>query len=603
MTPNFFVFLYLFLVHTTCAFEPSRYSTDMTDAKGLPNDLNTAHEVILVQSTAIEELSTAKQKLEQEVVELNAFIKRILSGKKREKYIDPNQKLIEFAEDKELQAALEAAKREAEAELQEITYKRSAAKKPAKPKSDSFPAHLRREEIVEPLSADDQKLADAGAPVERVLLNEVLHMKKPELFVKAYFQMMLRERARSPQGAIIAEQCRLALPAALGEKGRYDASVAAAIACGKFEHALPYYRLQDVFAGSGWTPSRSTLDYLMDLVDEATSPLVELMADRVRQSLYIGLDDTNVKLIMPSEIPEPITGDLRTQRLIEKMLEARKEGKDSLDAKMWAYSGGLDQPYDIFDFRVSRHRDGPAEFLNGYSGYVMADCYSGNLSVILDSKSSMTRMACWAHARRKIFEAKDNDQAASALPLALISQLYDIERRGTSMSDEARTELRRSESVLILDRLRAWLDGPIAKSLLPSSKLGQATTYVRNHWEALIAYAQDSRLPIDNNWVERLMKRVAIGRKNWLFIGSVRAGMRNAKLMSLVSSAHRHDLDVQAYLEDVIRHMNAGTARPAQLLPELWKQSHPDFIRSYRAEERRDKAEQAHRRATTRRAT
>jgi hypothetical protein len=604
MMQNFFAFLWFVVACTSCAIDASRYSTVMTDVKELPHDLNTAHEVILIQSTAIGELSSKLEKAEQELAELNLFIKRMLTGKKREKGVHPDWRNLPFPEDKELEAALEVARQEAEQELQslqEITYQRKKTKQVAKPKSDTFPAHLRREDIVEPLSSQDQLLADAGAAVDRILISEVLHYTKPDLYVKAHFQMVLREQVQSGEAAKILEEARLGLREGLGEKGRYHASIAAAIACGKFEHSLPYYRLQDVFGGSGWTPSRSTLDYIMDLVDEAVDPLLKLMADRVRQSKYIGLDDTNVKLIMPRELPEPVTGDLRTDRLIEKMQEARKQGKDSLDAKMWAYSGGPDQPYDIFDFQVSRHRDGPAEFLQGYGGHVMADCYSGNVSVILEKESTMTRMACWAHARRKIFEAKDVDQAASALPLALIAQLYDIERRGASMSDEARTELRQRDSRLILDRLRVWLEGPIALALLPSSPLGQAKNYLRNHWEALEVYTQDGSLPIDNNWVERLMKRVAIGRKNWLFIGSLRAGVRNAKLMSLVSSAHRHDLDVHAYLEDVIGQMNAGTATPESLLPERWKQTHPGAVRTYRAEERRDKAEQAQKRALLRR--
>jgi hypothetical protein len=314
------------------------------------------------------------------------------------------------------------------------------------------------------------------------------------------------------------------------------------------------------------------------------------------------MDDTSMTLIMPSEIPQSIEGDLRRERLIKKMLEAKKEKKPSLDAKMWAYSGGADQPYDIFDFRVSRHRDGPAEFLAGYGGHVMADCYSGNLSVVLDSKSSMTRMACWSHARRKIFEAKDQDIIVSALPLALIGQLYDVERRASGMSHVERTEIRGRESRLLLDRLKSWLESATAKSVLPASKLAQAIQYIRNHWEALNEYVCDGALPIDNNWVERLMKRVACGRKNWLFVGSERAGMRNAALMSIASSAHRADLDVWTYLEDVITHMNRGTAEPEQLLPEVWKANHPSAIREYRQEERRDKAEQARVRNLTHRA-
>ena len=599
MIATFFTFLWLFLACTTCAFDVSRYSTTMQDAKELPAELNTCHEVILVQSAAIKDLSKERDKLKQENEELHTAFKKLLAGNRREKFINPDQQLLEFPDDKELQAALEAAKREAEQEVETITYTRSKQKKEAKPRSDSFPAHLRREETVMPLSDDDQKLADSGHEVFRQLIQEVLCYKRPELFVQAYFQLMLKE-AQAENTKETIEKLRTEIPAGLGEKGRYGASVAAAIACGKFELHIPYYRLQDIFASSGWTPSRSTLDYLMDLTAEAVQELPLLMTRRVLQSNCIGMDDTGVKLIMPKEIPEIVQGDLRTQRLIEKMLEAKKEGKTSLDAKMWAYSGSEDQPYDIFDFRVSRHRDGPAELLAGYSGHVMADCYSGNLSVVLDPKASMIRMACWAHARRKIFEAKDNDRTASALPLALIGQLYDIERLAMDWPNEKRTAIRQSDSRLILDRLRTWLDGTIAKSILPASKLGQAVQYIRNHWDALWVYINDGRLPVDNNWVERLMKRIAIGRKNWLFVGSVRAGMRNADIMTLVASAHRHDLDVQMYLEDVITHLNRGTAKPEQLLPDVWKVSHPEAIRTYREEERRDKAELARLRTASR---
>jgi len=183
-----------------------------------------------------------------------------------------------------------------------------------------------------------------------------------------------------------------------------------------------------------------------------------------------------------------------------------------------------------------------------------------------------------------------------------MGQLYDIERNGMDMTKEERTNIRQRESKLILNRLGTWLDGPMAKDVLPASKLGQAFQYLRNHWGALCEYVKDGGLPIDNNWVERLMKRVACGRKNWLFVGSMRAGIRNANIMTLVGSAHRHDLDVQMYLEDVINHMNRGTAKPEDLLPDVWKQSHPEAVRSYRTEERRDKAELARLRTSSRKA-
>jgi hypothetical protein len=320
------------------------------------------------------------------------------------------------------------------------------------------------------------------------------------------------------------------------------------------------------------------------------------MLSQIKKGRCLGLDDTQVKLIMPKELPDKAEGidDPQIKRLIEKMIEAKKEKKDSLDAKMWGYSSfDSSAPYDIFDFRVSRHRDGPDEILGGYQGHVMADCYSGNMSVVLAPGSKMTRMACWAHARRKVYEQYESDPQVSALPLALMNQLYDIERRAMKMSDQERGELRAKESRRILDRLGEYLEGPVVKSVLPASKLGGAFNYIRNHWEALNVFVNDGALPIDNNQVERLMKRIAIGRKNWLFIGSLRAGVRNASLMSLVASALRMDLDVSLYLESVLTHMLRGTAKTEELLPDRWKAAHPEAVREYREQERRDKADTA----------
>jgi hypothetical protein len=139
---------------------------------------------------------------------------------------------------------------------------------------------------------------------------------------------------------------------------------------------------------------------------------------------------------------------------------------------------------------------------------VMADCYSGNMRVVLAPGSKMTRMACWGHARREVYEHHESDPQVSALPLALMNQLYDIERRAMKMNDQEGGELRTKESRKILDRLGEYLDGPVAKSILPASKLGGACNYLRNHWNALNVFVNDGALPIDNNQVERLMKRI-----------------------------------------------------------------------------------------------
>ena len=127
--------------------------------------------------------------------------------------------------------------------------------------------------------------------------------------------------------------------------------------------------------------------------------------------------------------------------------------------------------------------------------------------------------------------------------------------------------------------------------MLPKSKFAEALGYLRNHWDPLRLYLTDGRMPIDNNDVEQLMKQVAVGRKNWLFIGSVAAGERAADFLTLVSSAIRNDLDVWAYSKDVLDQLLAGSTDYEALRPDLWKQSHPEAVRTYRVQERRDRAD------------
>jgi hypothetical protein len=141
----------------------------------------------------------------------------------------------------------------------------------------------------------------------------------------------------------------------------------------------------------------------------------------------------------------------------------------------------------------------------------------------------------------------------------------------------------------------------VVAEVLPKSDFGEALRYLRNHWPALNVYVRDGRIPIDNSLVEQLMKQVALGRKAWLFVSSVAGGERSAKMMSLVSSARRHDLDSRQYVEDVLRQLLEGCTDYERLLPDIWKQSHPEAIRQYRQEERRDKADRKQVRAARRR--
>ena len=220
--------------------------------------------------------------------------------------------------------------------------------------------------------------------------------------------------------------------------------------------------------------------------------------------------------------------------------------------------------------------------------------------MVLHSDDRLEFVACWGHARRKVVEATTY-RAECELLLAMIQALYDVETRTKEMTWEDRQALRLRESTIILDAIRQWLYSEPLGAVLPKSDFAEAVRYLRNHWQALSVYVRDGRIPIDNNSVEQLMKQVAMGRKAWLFVCSVAGGEQSAKMMTLVSSARRHDLDVSVYIKDVLDQLLAGSTDYHSLLPDVWKQTHPEAVRDYRVEERRDKAERKQLRAARRR--
>jgi hypothetical protein len=200
--------------------------------------------------------------------------------------------------------------------------------------------------------------------------------------------------------------------------------------------------------------------------------------------------------------------------------------------------------------------------------------------------------ACNAHARRYVFNAREQAPELSSEILALYRALYDIEERGSRLDPAARLRLRRQESVPLMKRMELVIHGDAAMKVLPKSKLGRALGYMRNNWEAFKRFLSDAQLPIDNNEAERDLRRVAVGRRNWLFVGSEQGGERTATILTVVASAHRHDLDVWAYLRDVLERLAKGEDNLEELLPDVWKAKHPEHVRDFRTEERQQRADQ-----------
>ncbi len=278
----------------------------------------------------------------------------------------------------------------------------------------------------------------------------------------------------------------------------------------------------------------------------------------------------------------------------------RSHPEGARTARFWLFRGFEEAPYNVFLFHPSRERDGPAKFLADFHGCVKVDAYGVDGGVYLKSGARIRASCCMAHARRKFEQAKSSHPRLSAEALGLFQQLYDIEDRARELTPAQRQSLREAEAVAVLDRLRSWSDA-LASQTLPKLKLGEAVGYLRNQWDALANYVEDGRLPIDNNDTERDLRQLTIGRKNWMFIGSPNAGPRAATLYTVVGSALRHDLDVWAYLCDVMKHLADGYSDIKSLLPDVWAKSHPESIRTFRQHEREAKAAaKRHRRARRR---
>ena len=323
-------------------------------------------------------------------------------------------------------------------------------------------------------------------------------------------------------------------------------------------------RFEDISVRHGLHLARATLCDWVRKSAELMRPLSDLQKTLVLQSPVIWTDDTPVKALGGDE-------------------------PGSLTTRFWLYHGDVDHPYDVYDFTASRERDGPAKFLKGFAGYLQADAYSGYDGLYIGSPSPIREVACWAHARRKFYEARSSSPGNAALILEAIRRLYDVEDRARELSVEARQALRTGESVPILERLGGDLDR-LAEKVLPKSALGQALTYARNQWSALCRYTADGRLTIDNNVAERRLRDQAIGRKNWLFLGNVDAGPRAAVLSTIMAGAKRHRLEPWAYVKDVLMTLSVTPERAEELLPDRWARSHPGQVLTHRLEESREKA-------------
>lgn len=326
------------------------------------------------------------------------------------------------------------------------------------------------------------------------------------------------------------------------DKGLLGTGFLAHLITERFGRHMPYYRLEQKYGDEGLELSRSVLRRSALRCAEVLAPIVEQMKAELLAGFLVQTDDT------------PIT------------IQGRRKGERKT-GRAWVYRDL--EGRTVFDFTDSRARDGPVAFFGDYKGYVQADAYSGYDVLFVDPRRQ--ELGCWAHGRRYFLEAEKTSPTLAEQALQRIGRLYAIERQAkeAELDAAARGRLRQAHAVPVLDELHAWLLS-IQPTLLPKEPMAVAVGYAQSQWRALRRYAEDGRLPIDNNGAERALRPLAVGRKNWLFVGHEEAGKKGAILFSLVTTCREIGLDPRLYLHDVLLRVATETD-VSKLTPHAWK--------------------------------
>jgi transposase len=500
-------------------------STTVPDATQLPDDPAILQRMI---GELIETLRNTRRENQQLHDRLEQLLHR-LYGPRAERY-DPNQPLL-FAELPPPPATVAAPSAPA-----------AEPKKKAKPHGRrQLPKDLRRVPRVYELSEAErccpgcgQVRAEIGAEK-----SEQLDYQPASLFIIEHVRKKYACTHCQEHVAITAK------PAQPIDKGLPGPGLLAHVIVNKYGDHLPLYRQEHILARLGVELQRSTLCGWMAAGAQLLRPLTDLMKQAVLRSQVIWTDDT----------PVPVLDETRS---------TTRRGS------LWTYIGDRQHPYTVFDYTPDHKRLGPAQFLSGFRGYLQADAFSGYDAIYTGSLGNVIEVACWAHTRRKFYEARTTDPARGHEALARIRQLYDIEDQAKHLSDEERAAYRQQNAVPLLDAFREWLSREAA-GVLPKSPMAQAINYATSNWDALIRYPQAGFLSIDNNVSERTLRAIGIGRKNWMFVGSDNGGATAAVLFGIIATCKRHAIDPFFYLREVFSRIGEQPSeRLAELLPDRW---------------------------------
>ena len=483
-----------------------------------------------MSATLVEENQILKQKVAELSAQIAWLKKQLFGGGKSEK-LDRAQLLLQLGELEKLAAARP---------VETITYERPAGPAPKRTlPADSF-AHLPVQEtvVIEPPAVQADPTLYVRIGEERTFEVDIV---PPKLFKREIVRPKYRHRLDRHRAPLLAPA-----PARVVSGGFASAGLIAWALTAKYCDHLPLYRQEKMLARWGAPISRQNL---CDWVGAATAllePLVKRMKQDLLQGGYVQADETPIRCNDP---------DL----------------KDGITTTGWLWALSRPGGGVVFEWRSSRRHEEAERLLGDFAGVLQSDGYEA-YAAYARAHPQVEWAGCWAHARRRFFEAAAERPRTAERVLRLIGRLYQLEREWDEAAvGEQRAALRQEHFARPLERLRRLVTA-LQQRVLPKSGLGQACAYLLGHWTPLTTHLRHSQTRLDTNAVENAIRPSKLGAKNWLFVGHPDAGDRPAVIYSLIVSAQRFGHDPHAYLKDVLARLPALTTKDdlTPLLPAHW---------------------------------
>ena len=406
------------------------------------------------------------------------------------------------------------------------------AKKKARGKRKPLSAALPRIDIIHELP-EAERLCACGTPMVEIGqdVSEQLDIVPMQVRVLRH----IKKRYACPKGDRAPVSARA--PAQVLPKSNASNDLLAMLLVTKYADGLPLARFEYVLARAGALVPRQTLARWVIGTAQALQPIANLMRDELLGHDLIHMDETPIQVL--KERGRPATSK----------------------SQMWVQRGGPpDKPVILFDYDPSRAQSVPLRLLEGWTGYLMVDGLESYGAIAFCP--GVTRLGCWVHARRRFVEASkvlpEGKRGRAHEALAMIGQLYAIEKEARELNAAQRLALRQTRSRAVLDQLRGWLDR-VLPTVPPSSVLGGALGYLHRQWPRLIRYLERGDLPIDNNPAENAIRPFVVGRKAWLFADTPAGARASALIYSLIETAKASNLEPYLWLRHVLRALPTAT--------------------------------------------